>query len=164
MVVQSRVDSGLYGPFAPMFEAYFSGLQSLSQGFGGQSADAQAIGSQMAGPAKVLARCQLEALGLVNRRAQAYLDIPARLARCKTPQDLASEQMAFWRTAAEQYTESSQKIAEAWGQMLLLPAGFGAGFQSGRRERDYIAFPAAKDANGQGGDTAGSRERQRRVA
>jgi hypothetical protein len=163
MVAQSRFDSGLLGPFAPMFEAYFSGLQSLSQGFGGQAADAQAIGSQVTGPAKAVARCQLEAMGLMNRRAQAYMDIPARIARCKTPQDLINEQMAFWKTAAEQYTESSQKIAEAWGQMLPLPAGFGSAFQGGRSERDYIAFPSAKDANGQGGSASG-RDRQRRVA
>ena len=163
MVAQSRFDTGLLGPFAPMFEAYFSSLQSLSQGVGGQAADAQALGSQLTGPAKALARCQLEALGLANRRTQAYLDIPTRLARCKTPQDLINEQMAFWRTAAEQYTDSSRKIAEAWGQMLLLPGGFGSSFQGGRRERDYIAFPSAKDANGQGA-SADARERQRRVA
>jgi len=163
MVAQSSVGMGVFGPFAQMFEAYFSGVQSLSQGFGAQAVDAQAIGSQVAGPAKAMARCQLEAMGLMNRRAQAYMDIPTQIGRCKTPQDLINEQMAFWKTAAEQYTESSQKIAEAWGQMLLLPAGFGSAYQGGRTERDYIAFPAAKDANGQGGP-ASARERQRRVA
>jgi hypothetical protein len=163
MVAQSRIDLAAFGPFAQMFEAYFGGMQSLSQGFGVQAGDVQAMGSQVSGPAKALARCQLEAMGLVNRRAQAYMDIPSRMARCKTPQDLIAEQMAFWRTAAEQYTESSQKIAEAWGQMLLLPAGFGSAGADGRRERDYIAFPSAKDANGEGG-AASARERQRRVA
>jgi hypothetical protein len=163
MVAQSRIDMGAFGPFGQMFDAYFNGMQSLAQGFGSQAVDAQAIGSQVTGPAKAVARCQLEAMGLMSRRAQAYMDIPARIARCKTPQDLMNEQMAFWKAAAEQYTESSQRIAEAWGQAILLPAGFGSAWQGERRERDYISFPAAKDSNGQDG-SASVRERQRRVA
>jgi hypothetical protein len=156
---------GAFGPFGQMFDAYFSGLQSLSQGFGSQgfgvpAFDAQALGSQMTGPAKAVARCQLEAMGLVNRRTQAYMAIPTRIAHCKTPQDLIGEQMAFWKTAAEQYTESSQRIAEAWSQ-IFFPAGFGSAFAGAGRERDYISFPAAKDANGQAGPRD---ERQRRVA
>lgn len=160
MVAQSRIDTGMFGPFAPIFDAYLSGFQSLSQqGFGSPAFDAQAV----TGPAKAIARCQLEAMGLVNRRVQAYMDIPARVARCRTPQDVLNEQMSFWRTAAEQYTESSTRIAEAWGQMFL-PGGFGAPFQGGRPERDYIAFPSAKDANGQAGPATSRDERQRRVA
>ena len=157
MVAQSRIDMSMFGPFAKAFDSYFNGLQSFSQGFGAQGVDAQAIGAQLTGPAKAVTRCQLEAMGLANRRAQAYLDIPARIARCKTPQDLINEQMSFWRTAAEQYAESSQRIAEAWGQMFF-PSG--TAFPGARRERDYIAFPAAKDASGQGTRD----ERQRRVA
>ena len=41
---------------------------------------------------KSVLRANLEAVALANRRAQAYLEIPNRLAQCRTPQDLMSEQ------------------------------------------------------------------------
>lgn len=162
MVAQSSLERGAFWPFTQMFETYVNGLQSVSPGFGAQSPDLQALGSQFAAPAKAAVRCQLEALGLANRRAQAYLDLPARVARCKTPQDLIREQTDFWRTAAEQYSESAQRIGFAWGQ-IFTPAVF-AGVPGQRRERDYISFPSAKDANGQGAGEAASDSRHRRVA
>src|SRR5262245_3033158 len=163
MVAQSSLGRGDFWPFTQMFETYVNGLTSVTSGFGAQGPDLQALGSQFTGPAKAVARCQLEAMGLASRRAQAYLDLPARIARCKTPQDLIREQSDFWRTALEQYAESAERIGTAWGQAFI-PAGFGAG-SGQRRERDYITFPSAKDANGQGaGAPAPESRHHRRVA
>jgi hypothetical protein len=128
---------------------------------GPQAVDAQVIGAQFTAPAKALARVQLEALGFVNRRAQAYLEIPSRLSRCRTPQDLINEQMGFWQTAIEQYSESSRRMAEAWSQVIASGGGFSG--TSGPRERDYITFSTAKEAGSQSGAQS-SRDRHRRVA
>jgi hypothetical protein len=160
-------DPNAFGPFGALFQNYFAALESFSPGklpLGGdqQSAfDPQAMTSQAAAPLKAAARCQLEMFGLANRRTQAYMQVPTRLAQCRTPQDVLNEQMAFWRTAAEQYRESALKIGEAWGQAF---PGFGA-FTMGesRAERDYISFNGAgKDSQiTTRPDTGG---RQRRVA
>ena len=56
------------------FQMYFGGLESF-----GQAYDPFLKG---------LARTQLEVLGFANRRAQAYMQIPAPAAQCRTPQDL----------------------------------------------------------------------------
>lgn len=122
------------------FQLYFSGLDSMSQSMG---------------PMKAVARWQLEAMGLMSRRAQAYMEFPSRLSRCRTPQDLMSEQARFLQTAFHQYQESSQRMLEAWS--LMMPAGFGSNGQAQRTERDYISFADPREANGQ---SRNARERQ----
>jgi hypothetical protein len=82
-----------------MFQMYFSGLEAM-----GQAYDPFLKG---------LARAQLETMGFMNRRAQAYLEIPARLSHCRTPQDLAGEQMRFWRAAYEDCAHSMARVTEA---------------------------------------------------
>jgi hypothetical protein len=118
--------------FTAPFDMYFKGLESLGQGMG---------------PMKGLARWQLEVAGFMNRRVQAYMEIPSRLSRCRTPQDLFSEQTRFWQTAFEQHSESSRRIMDAWAQVAT-PMGFNAQ-GSQRNDRDYISFSDPKDANGQ---------------
>ena len=161
-------DPNAFGPFGALFQNYFAALESFSQGkspFGGGFApgfDTQAATAQMTGPLKAAARCQLEILGLANRRAQALMQVPNRLAQCRTPQDLFNEQMAFWRVAGEQYRDSSLKIGEAWGQAFpwLIPG------HAQPSERDYINF---NGTGGKEGTTHSTRQdqpsgKQRRVA
>ena len=81
----------------------------------------------------------------MNRRAQAYIEIPSRLSRCRSPQDLMAEQTRFMQTAFQQYQESSKRIMEAWAQAL--PVGFANGGGTAT-ERDYISFADPKEANG----------------
>ena len=166
MATQAGFDTKAFGPFGALFQNYFSALEGFSQGrspFGGglPGFDPQAMAAQATGPLKVAARCQLEMMGLANRRAQAYLQVPTHLAQCRTPQDFFNEQMAFWHTTMEQYGESSRKVADAWAH--LLPASFG---QAGgaRTERDYISF---NNGSGKDHEAAGKQDpvnRQRRVA
>lgn len=105
-----------------------------------------------------MSRWQLEMQGLVNRRAQAYLELPSRISQCRTPQDLMQEQQRFWQTAFEQYSEYSRHIMSAWSQMAQMPA---AGAAQQPTERDYLAFPEPRAANGVGQQT---RAGDRRVA
>ena len=117
--------------FTAPFDMYFKGLESLGQGMG---------------PMKGLARWQLEVAGFANRRVQAYMEIPTRLSRCRTPQDLMNEQTRFWQTSFQQYQESSRRIMDAWAQVAT-PMGFTAQ-GSEQNDRDYITFSEPQDANG----------------
>jgi hypothetical protein len=94
--------------------------------------------------ARGLARCNLELMALMSRRAQAYLDIPSRVAQCRTPQDIANQQLRFWQTAMQQYAEGSRRVASIWMSMGV-PA-FSDGKGEAQRERDYISFPESKEA------------------
>lgn len=142
---QAGEDAGGFGPFATMFQNYFSACETLSRGTpplgsGFPTAfDAQAFTTQATAPLKAAARAQLEVMGLANRRVQAYMTAPTKLAQCRSPQDLMNMQMAFWRTAFEQYTESGRKIAEAWGQALPLAEAYSGGDVT-NAEHDYINF------------------------
>jgi len=94
------------------------------------------------GPMKALTVHQMELVKLASRRAQAYLGVPQRIARCRTQHDLISEQVRFWQTAMTQYQESAMRIFEVWSDLYgSLPnvGAPGAGFP----------FPA-KQGNGRG--------------
>ena len=132
MFGQSGFDTSASGMFGSPLQMYFSGLNQMSENMG---------------PMKGFARWQLEVAGLMSRRAQAYMEIPSRMSRCRTPQDLMSEQMRFWQNAFQQHSESSKKIMDAWTQMMTPMSFQPAGNQ--KRERDYISFNDPKDANGQ---------------
>ena len=86
-------------PAHSAFQMYFGGLEAI-----GQACDPFLKG---------LARTQLEMLGFLNRRAQAYMQIPARAAQCRTPQDVMNVQAQFWRSAYEDYTESVGRVTNA---------------------------------------------------
>lgn len=88
-------------------------------------------------------RVNLEAMCFVNRRAQAHLELTARLGQCRTPHDLFEVQARFWREAAEQYADSSRKMLDTWTQAATSPAQLASGGKDARRQ-DYIPFPEPK--------------------
>lgn len=110
---------------------YFGGLESI-----GQAYDPFAKG---------IARAQLEFMGLMTRRAQAYLEFPNRLSRCRKPQDLADEQMRFWRTAFEEYSESVGRITEAMASLAVPSFAFARHSDEACSARDYITFPEPQE-------------------
>jgi hypothetical protein len=126
----------LSGPFSNISQACFGSLDVMARRF-----EPVALGA---------ARCNLELFGLMTRRARAWLEIPTRLGQCRTPQDLAGEQLRFWRTAVEDYTDVSRRLTVA----LFAPSGFDAGRKAAGR--DYLAFPDAKRA----GDETAKRDRR----
>ena len=84
-----RLDSKA-GPLGNLSQTYFGGLDMMVKGFE---------------PAlKGVGRWNLELVGLMTRRSQAWLEVSARLVQCKTPMDLFNEQMRFWQSAAADYT------------------------------------------------------------
>jgi hypothetical protein len=125
--MQGLFDTTGSGPFQNMFQAMYGGLDNA----------ALAFEPAMRGAA----RLQLEALGLVSRRAQAYMDLPQRLSLCRTPQDLVAEQTRFWQTAMQQYTDSSHRMLSAWSHMLTMPSPFAGATQPESRSRDIIRVP-----------------------
>jgi hypothetical protein len=166
-------DPNAFGPFGAIFQNYVSALESFGQSNPSPLAslpgfDPQAAATQVTAPFKAVGRCQLEVLGLANRRAQAYMQVPTRYAQCRTPQELINEQMAFWRTASEQYADSSRKITEAWTQAFpwaVTPWMRGVS-EATQTERDYISFngTGSKDASGTGSSRKEQTSKQRRVA
>lgn len=121
-------DFGGQGPFQNVFQSFFGSFDTLAQTYE---------------PAfKGFARWQLEAMSLASLRAQAYVELPSRVAQCRTPQDLASAQMQFWQTAYQQYTDSAQR-------MLVAVTHVGASAPSAEpetaRERDYMTVAEPKE-------------------
>ena len=108
---------------------------------------------------KGMARWNLELFGFMSRRAQAYLEIPGRLSQCRTPNDLVREQTQFWRTAMEQYVDTSRRLTGVATQMMVSAAAAGAP-KAQPRKRDYINVPGMGDAKPAGGATNGRGERR----
>lgn len=125
--MQGLFETNGSGPFQNMFQTMFGGMDNA----------ALAFEPAMRGTA----RLQLEALGLVSRRAQAYMDLPQRLSLCRTPQDLVAEQTRFWQTAMQQYTDSSHRMLSAWSHMLTMPSPFAGTTEPESRTRDVIRVP-----------------------
>jgi phasin protein len=120
-----RLDSKA-GPLGNLSQAYFGGLDMMVKGYE---------------PAlKGVGRWNLEVLGFMARRAQAWFEIPTRLRQCKTPVDLFNEQGRFWQTAAADYTDGSKRLAAAWSACAAMPK------LNGAQPRDYITFPEPQEA------------------
>jgi hypothetical protein len=147
MTNQLSFDPKVFGPSVDALKVFFNGLENVPSAFA---------------PMKVAVRLQLEATGFISRRAQACLEIPARLGQCRTPQDLVTEQMRFWRTAYEQYVESAQRMGQIWSSAASFP--FGGTDQPSRPERDYITFPEPQEASTQREQSGSARGQRRRVA
>jgi hypothetical protein len=142
---QPEFDSKTFGPFGPLFDVYASFFERTSQACGvanpfSAQTDVRDLSERMGAPFKALMRSQLAWSALANKRAQAYMHIGPRLAQCRTPHDVVNEQLAFWRTATEQYTEGYRRIFDAWSPLDV----FGE-TESERAERDYINFSGSKD-------------------
>lgn len=163
---QTDFDPNVFGPFGVLFNTYVSSLNNAGRAFGLANTlpsdfNPASMSQRASAPFKAAARCQLEFLGLANRRAQAYMQIPTRFAQCRSPQDVFNEQMAFWHTAGQQYAETSRKIFDAWTSADALQ------LSSGRpAERDYINFngSGSKESSAQQRPEQAVANKQRRVA
>jgi hypothetical protein len=93
---------------------------------------------------KGVARTQLEMMGFFNRRAQAYMQLPAHLAQCRTPQDVVNAQVQFWRGAYEDYTDSAGRVTSALAACTL-PNLASLVSEEVKNAHDYIAFPDTKE-------------------
>ncbi|MEO1543053.1 MAG: hypothetical protein AAFR75_03420 [Pseudomonadota bacterium] len=76
----------------------------------------------MASMFRGIARYQLELWALTSRRGQAYMEYSLRLARCKSPDDYSKAQQRFSETAFKQYKEASERLTDAWTQVVSMPS------------------------------------------
>lgn len=130
MPFRKQFESSGLGPFQHMMQTYYGGLDNAAQGYEPVM--------------KGMARMQLEMISFASRRAQAYLEMPSRLASVRTPQDLMNEQMRFWQTAASQYSEGTRRVMTAMTSMAQ-PPPFDAA-KSKASKRDYLSV---SDVQGQ---------------
>lgn len=70
--------------------------------------------------AKAMTVHQAEWMRLVSRRGQAYLSLPATVAKCRSPQDIFFQQQAFMQQCAQDYVAAAQSITAGWGMLLPL--------------------------------------------
>jgi hypothetical protein len=114
------------GPFGNLSQVYFGGLDNMAKG---------------CEPAlKSIGRWNLELVG-PTRRSQAWLEIPVRLGRCRTPVDVFNEQMKFWQTATADYADGWRRLTAAWGACAMVPKPNGA------ETRDYMTFSEPKETS-----------------
>jgi len=122
MPASERLDAKC-GPFGNLWQAYANSLDGVAR-----SCEPAAVG---------IGRWQLELMALALRRTQAWLEIPARLGQCKTPQDFLGEQLRFWQTASAHYSEGGQRLLST-----VLSAVPTAASEAGR---DFIAVSQARE-------------------
>ena len=75
--------------------------------------------------AKAMIRSNAETMTLMNQRAQAYMALPSRMAACRTPHDVMTEQVRFWQTAMQQYSDAWRNVAAAWAPVNPMAAMMG---------------------------------------
>lgn len=146
MVTDRRLDPA-EGPFKNMFETCCNGMD---------------VAAQHCEPwVKAMAGGNLELLCLMSQRVQAYMEMPANLANCRTPQDLVDEQVRFWQTAFRQYAESSQRAVSAWSTSISAFGGVLPPWVPGAKPaRDYITFPEPQEATSPAGPQKKPGERE----
>lgn len=69
------------------------------------------------------ARNSAELMSLMSRRMQAYLQLPAQLCGCRSPQDCLAEEVRFAQTAWAQYVECGARMMSAAGCVAPQAAG-----------------------------------------
>ena len=100
-----------------------------------------------------VARTQQTISGFATRRMRAYQEMPRKALACKSPQDMASVQVQFWREASADYAEMFQRMAQLWSFAAS------AGGQDAPA-RDYIAVHDTAVARDPRAETAAPNDRQ----
>jgi hypothetical protein len=63
-------------------------------------------------------RTGAELTACTSQRLQAMIEQPSRLAQCRTPHDLMTEQLRFCQVAADQYTAALRAMTSAWSTVI----------------------------------------------
>lgn len=95
---------------------------------------------------KAVARTNLEWMRFASKRAQAAIAVPSRLAACRTPHDLMTEQVRFWQTAFEQYAETTRQIGAIWSNFNPAAQLMTQHFESWQQQNEASKAAAAKPA------------------
>ena len=99
------------------------------------------------GPAfKAIGRFNLEMLALMSRRWQAWLGAPRHFGRCRSPWDVAQEQLRFCQAAVNDYAQSAQRLSSTFGACAVKPE------HRGTAQRDYITVQEPTTSAAKRGD------------
>lgn len=71
---------------------------------------------------RAMTQANVEMVGLMGRRSRAYLDFPAHLARCRTPQQVLDEQAKFVQEMLHDYQATNDRVMNAWMEAAALPS------------------------------------------
>lgn len=117
------------------------------------AASAAEMGRKICEPGLKVAACHTaELTSLASRRMQAYAEMPARMAACRTPQELFAEQSRFAQAAMQDYVECSRRIVSAYQTILPHASGLFDSWHSMMRMpgADMMKLPAMRDFLGAG--------------
>jgi hypothetical protein len=64
--------------------------------------------------ARNLARTNMEWAGLASRRAKAYVEFPAQVTQCNSPNEMLNRQMRFVGDMVRDYQETLGRVTRAW--------------------------------------------------
>lgn len=107
---------------------------------------ASEVGRQLCEPAaRAMARSSGELMCLASRRAQAYLELPARFGACRTPQEVLAEQARFAQTAWMHYSECCARVASAYQAVAPQSAGVVQFWQTAMRQPFGVAGQSDSD-------------------
>jgi Phasin protein len=65
-----------------------------------------------------LMRANMEAFGLLSRRARAQMDLSKQAMECRTPAEFGQLGAEFWRTAFQDYFHYNQRLTSLWTQTM----------------------------------------------
>ena len=68
--------------------------------------------------ANVVAQTNMEVAALMGRRSRAYLDYPAHISKCQTPQQLFDENARFFQEMMHDYQATNDRLLKAWFQQV----------------------------------------------
>jgi hypothetical protein len=128
MKAAGHVDPNL-GSALNISRSYFSGLDTVAKSY-------EPV-------LKAIGRWNFELLALTSRRSQAWLGVTARIGQCRSPADLAREQLQFWQSAASDYTQAAQRLAAAFAVVPEL---------KGIAQRDFITVDEPTTSTGKRSD------------
>jgi len=128
------------------------GVVDSSKMFDGYMSAWNAFAGEWGGAGKSAMQVNLELASLASRRAKAYLDLPARFAACRQPQDFGNLQISFWQTCLKQYAETARRVGQQLSEAQPLTGINESLSDPGSDEvkstrpqpRDFITFPEPK--------------------
>lgn len=92
-------------------------------------------------PMKAMALGQIQALDLINKRCLACLEMPQKLAACRTPEDFMRENQRFFQDALRDYSAAAQAMAQVWDVAV---AGQTGSETETETHHDYLPLPNDK--------------------
>lgn len=87
----------------------------------------------------------LELLALAGTRARIAAEVPAGLAGCRSPMDVAQLQMRLWQETTRESVATAQRVFGIW-QGAMLPGLVNDDAKAAPAPRDYLALEPKPEA------------------